>query len=230
MRPIDKTPDRGSFPKYEDAQQPLTGLLGAYCSYCERWIASAIHVEHKLPKSDYPVEKLKWANFLLSCNNCNSGKGHGKLILDDYVWPDVDNTFLAFQYDAEGRVLARTGLVNDLDSKVHRTWKMLGFDRHPDRLTAGMQEPTKKDLRWLHRREAWQRATRLKNGLAVSDTQERRAAIADMATERGMFSIWMTVFENDVDIRQRLIVAFPGTAGQCFDAHGRAVLRAGGQL
>ena len=230
MRPIDKTPDRGSFLKYEDAQQPLTVQLGEYCSYCERWIASAIHVEHKLPKNDYPAEKLKWTNFLLSCSNCNSGKGHGALILDDFVWPDVDNTFLAFQYDAEGRVVARTGLVNDLDNKVHSTWQMLGFNRHPDRHTPGMQRPTKKDHRWLHRRDAWQLAIRLKNGLAVSDTQERRADIASVAIQRGMFSIWMSVFENDVDIRRRLIAAFPGTAGQCFDAQGRSVFRAGGQL
>ena len=58
MRPVDKGADRGEFNPYTDAQAPLIELLGMNCSYCERWIASAIHVEHKIPKSQN--ENLKY--------------------------------------------------------------------------------------------------------------------------------------------------------------------------
>ena len=132
MRPVDKGPDQGVFNPYKDAQQPLVKQIGEYCSYCERWIASAIHVEHKRPKNDYPKEKFLWDNFLLSCSNCNSGKGSGNLELVDYVWPDTDNTFLAYCYDAEGRVFVSQNLDAHLSEKAHRTWIMLGLNRHPD--------------------------------------------------------------------------------------------------
>lgn len=230
MRPVDKGADQGPFVKHEDAQQPLLEQLGEYCSYCERWIASAIHVEHKKPKHNYPAERLQWSNFLLSCSNCNSGKGHGQIDLSEFVWPDTDNTLRAFQYDAEGRVFAKTGLSNGLDEKVRQTWLMLGFNRHPDQFVPGMIKPTKKDHRWLHRRDAWRLATRLRTDLVANDTVERRASIIDMAIQRGMFSVWMAVFANDADICRRLIAAFPGTAVQCFDAQGQAVARPGGQI
>jgi uncharacterized protein (TIGR02646 family) len=230
MRPIDKTPNQGPFQKYEDAQQPLTTQLGEYCSYCERWIASAIHVEHKLPKNDYPAEKLKWENFLLSCSNCNSGKGHGLIDLDEFVWPDADNTFRAFQYDAEGRVRTISGFGPQIDANIQRTWLMLGFNRHTDHLFAGVVKPTKKDHRWSHRQKAWETAVHVKNGLAICDTPERRAEIAEIATQRGMFSIWMTVFKDDADIRHRLIAAFKGTAAYCFDGASLAIPRPGRAL
>ena len=71
MRPVNKGGDLGDFNPYNDAQQPLISRLGENCSYCERWIAGGIHVEHKLPKGEYPNFKLKWTNFLLACGNCN---------------------------------------------------------------------------------------------------------------------------------------------------------------
>lgn len=230
MRPVDKGVDQGEFNPHNDAQQPLMEQLGEYCSYCERWIASGIHVEHKKPKKEYPQDQYRWRNFLLSCCNCNSGKGHGELDLLDYVWPDCDNTFRAFLYDSEGRVLPQSGYGNDLDTKLKKTWLMLGLDRHPDVRTPGIQMPTVKDKRWIHRREAWIKALRYRNKLALCDTSELRADIVEMATERGMFSIWMSVFHDDSNLRRRLIEAFPGTATDCFDSVGQPVQRPGGQL
>lgn len=230
MRPVDKGRDQGVFKQHRDAQQPLVTQIGEYCSYCERWIASAIHVEHKRPQFDYPNEKLLWANSLLSCSNCNSGKGSGKLELVDYLWPDTDNTFLAFCYDSEGRIFVSSSLPENLKAKAYRTWKMLGLNCHPDESPAGFDEPTDKDKRWLHRRQAWQKALRQKQGLAVLDTTERRDIIAETAAERGMFSVWMTVFNDDPDIRKRLIRRFTGTATDCFDEESNPISRLGGQL
>lgn len=107
---------------------------------------------------------------------------------------------------------------------------MYGFNRHPDRFSPDIEIPTVKDRRWLHRKEAWRRAELVKRGLVVLDTPERRDEIAEMATEHGLFSVWMTVFRDDPDMLRRLIAKFPGTAIDCFDVDGKPVARPGGKL
>lgn len=230
MRPIDKGNDLGEIKPYENAQQSLTERIGEYCSYCERWIASGIHIEHKKPKHDYPEDEFQWNNFLLACGNCNSGKGHGKLNLDDYLWPDTDNTYRAFTYDSEGRVLVNASYTESLNQKIEKTWKILGLNKHPDIAIPGQQMPTSKDKRWLHRQQAWQNAEKRKNQLAAYDTSDRRDEIVEMALQRGFWSIWMAVFQYDVDMRRRLITAFPGTANDCFDQDTQPLPRSGGQI
>jgi hypothetical protein len=61
----------------------------------------------------------------------------------------------------------------------------------------------------------------------VTPIQRQRIAIN---ASDGFFSIWMEVFKDDVDMRQRLIDAFPGTASDCFDAHCKAIARPGGKI
>lgn len=230
MRPVDKGNDLGEFQPYGKAQQPLTERLGEYCSYCERWIACAIHVEHKKPKNDYPEDQFLWSNFLLSCTNCNSGKGHGQLNLADYLWPDRDNTYRAFIYDAEGRVLANKAYSDALNQKIESTWRILGLNKHPDLSITGQQTPSNKDKRWLHRLQAWQNATKRKSQLSEFDTPERRSEIVEMALQRGFWSVWMTVFQDDADMRRRLIEAFQGTCTNCFDDNSQPIHRPGGQI
>jgi uncharacterized protein (TIGR02646 family) len=204
--------------------------LGEYCSYCERWIASGVHVEHKKPKNDYPEAQYLWSNFLLACGNCNSGKGYGKLDLNDYLWPDCDNTFRAFIYDSEGRVLPKTIYSHAINEKIKQTWTMLGLNKHPDQFIQGNQVPSEKDRRWLQRKQAWQKAEKRKQDLAVNDTPTRREEIVEMACERGFFSVWLTVFEDDQDLKIRLIKAFAGTSSECFDSKGTPLARECGQL
>lgn len=230
MRPVDKGQDLGEFEPYKNAQQPLIDQLGEYCNYCERWIASGIHVEHKLPQYNYPEHKFSWRNFLLACNNCNPSKGHGQLEISDYVWPDYDNTFLAFIYDAEGRVLPNISHTLLINQKIANTWQLLGFNKHPDLYTQGHKKPSIKDKRWLHRQQAWQKAARRKDQLQSNDTPQRRMEIVEMAIERGFWSIWMTVFEDDADMRQRLIDSFSGTCTTCFDDNTQPIQRPDGQI
>ena len=109
MRPVDKGADLGEFRPYNNAQQPLIDRLGQNCSYCERWIAGGIHVEHKKPKDPYPILKFQWDNFLLACSNCNSSKGSDRFELSDYLWPDSDNTLRIFEYAEEGKILPVEG-------------------------------------------------------------------------------------------------------------------------
>lgn len=217
MRPVKKAISLKRYKEYQDAQQDLIQKLGEYCSYCERWIASAIHVEHKLPKEEYPTHKNSWGNFLLSCPNCNSAKGHGQITLDDYLWPDKDDTFSAFVYDGEGRVYPNPNVTDTgMIQKIKNAWKLSGLNKHFDISFPEMEKPTNKDNRWLHRREEWQKADRAKRNLDLNNTLEAKANIIDLAKARGMFSIWMTVFKDNSEVRKLIIEAFPSTNTEVF--------------
>jgi hypothetical protein len=102
---------------------------------------------------------------------------------------------------------------------------MLGLDKHPGH----HREPTDRDYRWADRREQWQKAVTAREQLRWYDTPEQRFMIIQFAKD-GIFSIWMEVFKDDVDMRQRLINAFPGTASDCFDVHCKAIVRLGGKI
>lgn len=221
MRSVNKGSDRGSFNPYQDACTPLQDAIGEYCSYCERWIASAIEVEHILPKKSNPSRKFRWINFLLACKNCNSGKSAANISLKDYLWPDRDNTFLAFVYDDEGRVYPRSQLPSQIAQKAKATWELTNLHWHPDVSFPGMHVPSAKDKRYVHRKQAWTYATDKRHELLKLDTPDRRLAVAKDALQRGMFSVWMTVFgsnsEMDRSVRLLLIQHFTGTAVECFD-------------
>ncbi len=73
-------------------------------------------------------------------------------------------------------------------------------------------------------------AERTRTILAGQDTADVRELIVSVATGRGEFSIWWTVFAHDVDMRKRLREAFVGTHGASFDLNESPVPRAGGQL
>ena len=44
------------------------------------------------------------------------------------------------------------------------------------------------------------------------------------------FSIWMTVFADDVEMKRMIIEKFIGTASDCFDKDGNPVPRNNGQI
>lgn len=225
MRPISKGTAPRSYREYGDAQPDLIRQVGRFCSYCERKIPSSIAVEHKRPKDIYPRYELEWDNFLLSCPNCNSAKSKKRVTLSLYLWPDSDNTFWAFEYTQDGIVIPRQSLPRWIRRKASRTIFMLGLDKHPGH----HREPTDRDYRWADRREQWQKAVTAREQLKLYDTPDQRFMIIQFAKD-GIFSIWMEVFKDDVDMRQRLINAFPGTACDCFDAHCKVVVRPGGKF
>lgn len=227
MRPVDKGDDLGEIRPYTDAQQHLIKKLGSYCSYCERYIACGIHIEHKKPKEEYPELKFSWNNFLLSCGNCNSEKGHGNLDLANFIWPDSDNTLRAFIYDNEGRVKIVSGFEDEVLEKIKKTWKLLGFNKHPDTFSNEHEPPSDKDYRWVTRRTQWQQASQWKQKLAANNIADIRDAIVELA-KAGNFSIWHQVFIDDMEIKKRLIDSFMGTAKDCFDAEANLIHRKNG--
>jgi len=233
MRPVIRgncpTDEHGNdivFNHYRNFRGPLIDRIGQYCSYCEMRLDSSLAVEHVRPKQHNPEEELHWDNFLLSCTNCNSTKGQENVDLNDYFWPDTDNTFYALQYK-EGGLISPSDRLDDnpaLKQKAQDTITLTGLDKEPD------NDPAASDRRWINRRETWDIAVESKRDLSTNDTPEMRRQIIRSA-KRGYWSIWMTVFEDDFDMRQRLIHAFPGTCNNCFDAdNGYApVTRDGGQ-
>ena len=199
--------------------------MGEYCSYCEMQLDASLAVEHIQPQARYEELKLEWTNFLLACTNCNSTKGNTDVVLEDYFWPHLDNTFLAFRYTEEGIVRPALGLSEVHKVKALATIDLMGLARKPNRQTAS-------DRRWLNRREVWIDANDAKQDLAEADLPVLRKRIVAQAQAQGYWSIWMTVFADDEDMLIRLINAqkYRGTATECFDEHGKAISRVGGQL
>ena len=227
MRPVDKGSAPDEYAKYQDAGGDLQVRLGDYCSYCERQIETNLAVEHVQPKSHAPELSTSWSNFLLGCVNCNSSKGHTPINLASYFWPDTDNSLRAFEYVHGGMIQPRPALGPALAAKAQATINLTGLDRDPG--NPG-RKPTSADQRWLRRQQAWEKAERYRDILAEQDTEQVRELIVDVATSRGEFSIWWTVFAGDVDMRRRLRVAFTGTHGASFDSNEDLIPRIGGQV
>ena len=184
-------------------------------------------MEHVQPKSHVPALRTDWTNFLLGCVNCNSSKGDTPINLIDYLWPDADNTLLAFEYVRGGTIQPAAALAPNLTAKAQATIRLTGLDCYPG---GPDQEPTTADLRWLRRQQAWEKAERSRTTLVANDTNAVRELIVSLATSSGEFSIWWTVFATDIDMRRRLREAFVGTHGASFDVNENPVPRVGGQL
>jgi len=232
MRPV----ERGIWPQDEDgidikfseytqARRELIARLGEYCSYCEMRLGASLAVEHVQPKKPFGAadvneeRALSWNNFLLACTNCNSTKGNTDINIYDYLWPDQDNTFRAIRY-AEGGLVSVVPGVAEIHAK--KIIELIGLNRTPD-------TPEASDRRWLNRREAWEMAIRAKDRLMCCNVDAMREQIIELVVAKGFWSIWMTVFKDDIDMLQRLMNALPGTSKTCFDATHQPIARSGGQ-
>lgn len=229
MRPV----DRGSIPlddsgqpkefrDYQYARRDLIDRLGEYCSYCEMQLSSCLAVEHVKPKKHHPDLELQWSNFLLACANCNSTKGSKDINLDDYYWPDKDNTVRAIEYREGGLVQAYPNLSPEQRTKAEATIKLTGLGKIPG------NDPAASDRRLENRRMAWKKAKRSLRRLRATDSQSMREQIVD--TVNGFWSVWMTVFRDCPDMRRRFIETFPGTSQECFDDDYNAICRPGGAI
>lgn len=233
MRPVERgnipnAPATGSplvFTQYDQALSHLVIRLGTYCSYCERCINNCLAVEHMLPKAFHPQLERDWENFLLACTNCNSIKGDTQLVLNDYYWPDRDNTALAFEYLEDGIVSVNNSLNNQQKSQAQRTLELTGLNR-----VRGHPRLSRKDTRWQKRQEIWGIAKKSLENLKRNDTSDIRELIVDLAKAQGCWSVWISVFHQDTDMLKRFINAFPGTCQDCFDAQYNKVFRPGGAL
>ena len=227
--PKDENGDKVRYKDYANARRELISRIGECCSYCEMHLDSALAIEHVQPKkpegATLPIvsRELDWNNFLLACTNCNSTKGNKDVEMDEYFWPDRDNTFRAFHY-AEGGVIEPAGFLSDDQKQMaESTIALTGLDKNPNAQNAS-------DRRWNNRRECWDMANRAKERLKRNDSVDLRDQIAETASAKGFWSVWMTVFENDSDMKKRLINAVPGTAKECWEEDFQPVHRPEGQV
>lgn len=223
--PVDTQGAPRVFAKYGDARNALIERLGSFCSYCEMRIENAPNVEHVSPKSKDADREKDWLNFLLSCNHCNPTKGDRTIYREEYFWPDRDNTFRAFVYRVGGLVDPHPSLSVEERNRALRTRDLAGLNPVPGRSSTDAN-----DRCWKHRSDAWDLAVQKREHLARMRSAELMDCIVDLARSRGYWSIWMTVFDGDPEMRQRLIDGFKGTARACFDVHGAPVARPGGAL
>lgn len=232
MRPIDKGGSPyTSIANYSEAMPHLISAIGAYCSYCEMCIQHAPEVEHIVAK-DSGGDKTNWDNLLLGCKYCNSRKGTiiGDFKKDRWLWPDKDNTFLAFTYiNAIPKVneVYLQSLRNDSFTKASNIFNDLKLDNIP-------QTVADKDRRFDSRKTALNKAKHSYDfWVKALDTPLRDEviiSILDVATSTGFFSIWMLIFEQEPIILNALIKAFVGTDINCFDDEGKPTSRNGGYV
>jgi len=184
-------------------------------------------VEHKSPKVLDPARETDWVNFLLACSICNSIKGNKPTNEEDFVWPDRDNTLLAFQY-RNGLLEVDAKVSQATNEKINRLIDLLGLDRHPGHSAGKL--PSRRDSRYRDREEVWTLARNQKSKLDEDDSVSRRSDIVDMARGYGFFGVWMSVFDNHPAMRKLLIAAFKGTALDCFDDNCECIPRDGGHI
>jgi uncharacterized protein (TIGR02646 family) len=219
MRPVQRGANHTVFAEYQEAKRDLIDRLGSYCSYCERLLPGGLAVEHILPYSnpEYSHLELNWENFLLSCINCNSHKKIiAKIVLDEYFWVHLDNTFLVLEYLSGGRIAVNPNLNEAQKQKATKTIAMFKLDLCPPE-DLETRDPKARDLRWMQRKNVWELAQEERQELLTETSPSRRKATVEIAKSRGFWSIWMTVFKDDPDMLERLINAFAGTAKSCFD-------------
>lgn len=219
MRPIKKGLSPGTFSQYKDYKPFLVNDLGIYCSYCERKIGTMLAVEHKQPEKKYPHLILNWDNFLLACVNCNSAKIDKDVTLTDYLFPDRDNTFYAFDYNEDGLVNPASHLSSNpgIEKKAQDTIDLVALNKYQNKNWTTDEILQGAIQRFGQRLNCFNDA---KLSLILYNSNpipELAMSISLTAKNSGFFSIWMKVFENYSEVRKEIINAFKGTAQDCFD-------------
>lgn len=242
MRPVRRgaSPISGNFSDYKQAKPYLVSRIGSnlfkglhiasYCSYCERSITTELAVEHLQPKG-LEVNGIQlyahlvgtWTNFLLACKNCNSTKSSKNVVLSDFLLPDRDNTFIAYEYLQDGTIDIKA-LPGHLYNCAEKTLKLVGLDKAVVYTTDENGRTIALD-RVSQRMQIWLLALDSKNDLDLEPNSEgTKNGVVKTALASGFFSIWMKVFEDNADMRNRLIDAFAGTRESgCFDANGQTI-------
>jgi uncharacterized protein (TIGR02646 family) len=191
MRPVERGLNKKAFKRYQEARGDLIARLGQYCSYCEMKLPSSLHVEHVQPKSHSPALCCQWDNLLLACVNCNSSKGDKEIQVKNCLWPDRDNTFLAFIYNEGGIISVNPGLSKEQRKCAQNILNIIGLQKHPG------NNIERTDRRWNNRKEVWDMAYFALKRLNKMDTEEMREQIVETAYHSGFWSTWMTVFKKE---------------------------------
>jgi hypothetical protein len=116
----------------------------------------------------------------------------------------------------DGKITVQSSLTNAQQAMAKRTLALTGLDKHASSMIDSNGRLVAID-RVAQRMEIWLTAQESKRDLQSHPNEAFRRQIARTANGHGFFSIWMTVFEDDVALRKLLIQEFTGTASDCFD-------------
>jgi hypothetical protein len=226
MRPVNKGAAQKVYNNYSDARHDLANIIGYFCSYCEMKVFQSIEVEHILPQNQGGAI-VDWDNFLLSCKYCNTiKKDHNKNLID-YLWPDRDNTDLAFDYTELNVIRPKNTLTSPLNSKAIKTINLTGINRFP----GSSLSPTIADTRWKSRKEVWDKAKENYNHWIEAPIIQMARVIANCALISGHYSIWREVFINENIVLIEIDREY-NTKGlyKDLDANGERIIRPSGQI
>lgn len=119
-------------------QLKLYEQYGRACAYCRRPVGHygyAWHIEHVLPKANYPTLTFELANLTVGCVHCNRWKG---VKVDKYVknkkLPIIDPVSSGFEYSKHLRYLQLStehmslAKYAGISTKGKETYKLLRFD------------------------------------------------------------------------------------------------------
>jgi hypothetical protein len=210
MRCVDKGIKLEPYSKYSDAMPYLVERLGCYCSYCEMVIPNEPDVEHIQPKSLGGAVNLL-ENLLLSCKKCNKIKKAKNPNREDHLWPDDDNTFVAYEYYNEIYIRPAQIIVKTPFEKLAlNTLSLTGIDRLPNKVWKPTKKD-KKDLRWQSRKVAWGKAEKALIYWHNNPSPELCDLIAETAHSTGFYSIWAQKFIAEPVVLAKIKAKYPNT-------------------
>jgi hypothetical protein len=224
MRCVDKGINLVAYTKYQDAMPYLVGRLGWYCSYCEMEISNEPDVEHVQPKSrSGAVNMLE--NFLLGCKKCNKIKSNKNPNRANHLWPDEDNTFVAYEYYNEIYVRP-SGIIigTPVEQLALNTLSLTGIDRLPKKVNAPSKN-VRRDPRWQKRRAAWGKADRALINWGKNPSPELCDQIAQTAHSTGFYSIWVQKFAGEPVVLAEIKALFHNTYEPTLNIAGAYSLR-----
>jgi len=208
MRPVEKgawplTPVRQRkkvFTDWTSAIPILKDRTGKYCHICEMKVTNAMAIEHIKPRIHFPKLRSHWDNFLLTCNSCNSHKSNSIPLSPYrkmYFWPHKNNTLLVFEYGTVLPFIRPAVLPNrNQRARAVRLIRLYGLNKQ-------INQNGEPDTRWIEKcsalRDAIDSRIEYLNGLTTI------ASIIRNAKSAGFFSIWLTVFNNEMPVKNALI-------------------------
>jgi len=228
MKPVHKGKPIKIFSTYQRAKPSLLRAIGLQCSYCEEpGTPKTLDVEHIYCKVAHPKRAHDWENFLVSCKSCNSYK-HVHLgssvqtnLEGRFLWPHLDNTFLAFRYFPDGRV----ELAKNLAASAHSqcgidTLAMCGLMKSPKAALQYQPDIAYDSMRL--RKEAWEIAHMQREAYRITKGKISLNKLAKNAKKIGHFSIWMQVFKGVPEVCKVLVKHFKADR-KCFDSQFRPI-------
>lgn len=224
MRSVAKGNSPTSYSNYKIARNDLAARIGWYCSYCEMPVANMIEVEHVHPVNKGGQE-LEWGNFLLSCRYCNGVKkdrNHGR---NGYLWPDQDNTSVAFHYSEDKIIEPAASLPDGIKSCAQETIDLMGLNRTPH----SSQEPTDADSRWIKRIEVWGVIHDSYNDWLANQSEGLARQIGRTASGHGFYSYWIKQFSAFPLVVEAINTSFKGTYRPVF-INGHLQVRPGARF